>query len=835
MDQCRQLFVDLRYGLRTLRKSPAFSLVAILILSLGIGANTAIFTLLKAVMLQSLPIKDPGQVVLFFDGVESGVYSGGSFPANIFSYPFWEYLRDHNNSFQSLSAFRQSSDRLTMQLVGSSNSPQREQVKGHLISGSYFQVLGVNAILGRVLTPVDDKPAALPAAVISYYFWRDRFNLDRSTIGKVVDLNGTMFTIVGITPKGFFGERVENPPDLWLPLTWQPQILRRESWLWKHDIYWLNLIGRLSPGVPIENAEAAINMQLHQFFADRVTAQISPDILRQIQHAHVNLRPGARGISSMRALYSRPLHVLMAVVVFVLLIACANIATLMLARSSLREPEFVVRLALGASRSRLVRQLLSESILLSLFGGATGVAFAWFSIRILVPLIGLSSVLILRPDALILSFTLSISILTGILVGLIPALRFSRLELRGASLGSLDMGSRLLKPTHGLVVAQVALSFILCVGAGLLTHSLLDLEHQSLGFESEDLLIVKTSPRLAGFKAEELVQLYRQLQDQVGALPGVLSVSIASDSPFSGSTSSSDISIEGNPAAVKKTEVFSLGVGPQFFETLRIPLLRGRLISPEDTPPTPPVAVVNESFVREYLQNQNPLGRYLSLGEPFNPPGAQIIGVVGDCKYFNMREQPKPMVFFSAWQSGGGEAYVGEIIMRTSNNTSVTAAELRRVISQLDTRLPILEITTVHDQAFRSLHQETVITSLSSFFALLALLLACVGLYGTMAYSVARRTNEIGIRKALGAQAPQILLLVLRQALTLIVIGVVIGVAGAVAVTRIIASMLYGITTTDSLTFVGVSLLVVLVGLAASYIPARQAMYLEPMVALRHE
>ena len=831
------LVQDLRYGLRQLRRAPGLFAVAVISLGLGIGANTAIFTLINAVMLQNLPVQDPGRLVLFYDGINDGVYSGDGFPGDIFSYASWEYFRDHNESFQGLCAFRQSSDRLVMHLVGSTDSGPKEQAEGHLVSGSYFQVLGVRAAAGRMLTPEDDALAAPPVTVISYKFWHDRFNLDRSAIGKVVDLNGTAFTIVGVAEREFFGERVQRPPDFWLPLTRQAEVLQRESWLAKRDVHWLNLMGRLKPGVTLERAQATLNTQLQQFYTAQSGTRVSPERLRKIHQAHIELKPGGRGISWLRVFYSEPLHVLMAVVALVLLIACANVATLLLARASARQQELFARLALGASRTRLIRQLLTESLLLALFGGAAGVGFAWVSVKFLASMVGVSSVVKVTPDVLVLCFTLGVSILTGISFGLVPALRFSAMDWKlGSAVRSPDFGMSRFNLAHALVVLQVALSSVLLIEAGLLTHSLLGLEHQDLGFSRDNLLLVRTDPRLAGYQPTELYALYRQFQDQLNVLPGVLSASIARYSPLSGNSSSSNFSIEGYiPPTGKELTIFSVEVGPQFFETLRIPLMLGRPIGPRDTPAAPEVAVVSESFVREFLPNQNPIGRHFRLGAPFRAPGAEIVGVVADSKYYKMSEKPKPMAFFSLWQQGGRDAYAGQLLVRTSGDPSGAANQVRRAIHEIDSRLPILDVTTLREQVYESLRQERMITRLCSFFGLLALLLASVGLYGTMSYSVVRRTNEIGIRMALGAQHSRLLWMVLRESVVLAILGLAFGLPLAMGATRWIKSFLFRVPPTDPAGIGAAVFLLAAVSTLAGFLPARRATKVDPMVALRHE
>jgi predicted permease len=606
-------------------------------------------------------------------------------------------------------------------------------------------------------------------------------------------------------------------------------------------LYWLNLMGRLKPGVTAEIAQANLNTQLHQYYTAQAGSRITPERQRQIQSAHIQLKPGARGISVLRFAYSEPLHVLMAVVALVLLIACANVATLMLARASARRQELFVRLALGARRSRLVRQLLTESVLLALFGALAGAVLAGWGVHLLVAMLPLASVVEVKPDLLVLGFTLAVSVLTGVLFGLMPALRSSKMGLTGgaAARSSASSGGSTFKPAYTLVVLQVALSSVLLVGAALLTHSLLDLERQDLGFNSENVLLVSTGFRLAGVPPAELLPLYRQIQERLNSLPGATSASMARFSPISGGISSNNFSLAGyEPPAEKAMNVYKLEVGPGFFETLGVPLLLGHPFGPQDTPASPFVAVVNETFVQEYLPNQNPIGRRMSIGSPFKAPGAEIIGVVADSKYYNLREKPKPMAFFSLWQAGADkhlDAYAGELMIRTSRDPSGAIAEVRRVLIETDSRLPILGAQTLHDQIYESLNQERMITKSCSFFGLLALVLACIGLYGTMAYSVARRTNEIGIRMALGAQRSRVLWLFLRDSVALVALGLTLGLPLAMSTTRWIKSLLFGLPPVDWLAFGGTLVLMVAVSGLASYLPARRATKVDPMVALRYE
>lgn len=830
------LVQDVRYGIRQLVRTPLISMVAVLSLTLGIGANTAVFTLVNAVTLRTLPVRDPGRLVLFYDGISTGVYRGDKgYPTEIFSYRAWEYFRDHNEAFEGLCAFRQSSDGLVMQVAASADSGRKEQATGYLVSGNYFSVLGVRPAAGRVLTPADDTLAATPTAVISYRFWRSRFNLDTAVVGTAVELNGTVFTIVGVAAPEFFGERVESPPDFWVPLTHQAEIMQRESWQDRQDVYWLNLMGRLKQGLTRQGAEASVNTQLHQFYTVQVGGRPSAEQLRQISQAHVVLRPGARGISWLRFRYSEPLHVLMGIVALVLLIACVNIATLLLARASARRRELFVRLALGSSRRRLIRQLLTESLLLACLGGATGVVFAWWGARVLVVVFGAPSVVDIRPDLLVLCFTLGTCILTGFGFGLGPALRATAIELRSSPEARTLALSRL-KSARALVVLQVALSVLLLVGAGLLTHSLLALVGQDLGFRPENVLLVRTDARLAGYQPAELYPFYVQLQERLNALPGVVSASIARYTPLSGSSSSSNFSLQGyTPPAGKEMKVYGVEVGPGFFETLGIPLIQGRSIGPRDTPTSPAVAVVNQSFINQYLPNQNPIGRRFRLGSPFREPAVEIVGVVPDSKYYDIRENAKPMAYFSAWQTSGREAYVGEILIRTSRNPADVAGEVRRALNDFDARLPVLRVTSLGEQVYKSVQKERMLAQFCSFFGLLALLLASIGLYGTLAYSVARRTGEIGLRMALGARRPQVLWMVLRESLLLVLVGLACGLPLAIGATRWLRSFLFGIPTLDPVGIGAAIILLTTASTLAGYLPARRATKIDPLVALRCE
>lgn len=825
---------DIRYGFRQLAKAPVLVTVAVLSLALGIGANTAIFTLINAVMLQSLPVRDPGRLVLFYDGTSTGVYSGGDLQSDEFSYPFWQYLKAHHDSFESLSAFRQSNDRVILHVAGSSDTGPSEQAAAHLVSGNYFDVLGVQAAAGRVLTPSDDDVSAPRVAVLSYPFWRDRFHRDPAIVGHEVVLNGTAFTIVGVADREFFGERIRTAPDFWVPLCFQAQILQQKSWLEAQDYYWLNFIGRMKPGVTLAGAQSAVNLRLHQFYLEQAGTRLSPEIRRKIEGTRIQLKPGGGGISGLRYLYSKPLQILMAVVAVVLLIACANIATLLLARASARRQEFLARLALGASRGRLLRQVLTESVLLSVLGGIAGAGFAWWNVKLLVLLLHVYSVVKVRPDPAVLGFTLALSVLTGILFGIFPAFKFSRLEPRPGNIPKpAAIGKWRFSAAHVLIALQVALSLILLLGAGLLAHSLLALERQNIGFRRDNILVIRTDASLAGYQQSELLPLYRQIVDRLSGLPGVVSASIGRFTPESGSSSSGNFSIEGRiESPGKMLNVYYLPVAPGFLETLGIPFLAGRTISGRDLPGSTTAAIVNQTFVHEYLPNRNPLGEHISLGAPFKAPGAEIVGVVADSKYYDFRERPEPMAFFSLWQTPVAEI---EIVLRTAAAPSAVVAEAREALKQVSSKLPILNTTTLNAQIEKSLDQQKMITTLCSIFGLLALILASIGIYGTLAYSVAGRTVEIGIRMAVGARRRNVIWLVLRDSFVLITLGLTIGLPLALGATRWLKSFLFGVAEIDPVATVAAVLLIVALALLAGYFPARRAARIDPMRALRHE
>lgn len=829
------LFHDVRYGFRQLRKSRLLVTTAIASLALGIGANTAIFTLIKAVMLQSLPVTDPARLVLFYDGIDTGVYSGESPGSEMFSVPFARYLQEHNDVFASLCSFRQEIDRTSLIVGTTSGSAPTERVRAHLVSGRYFETFGVRAAAGRLLRWEDDRSSATPVAILSHRFWKARFGGRQTAIGQTVTLNSGVFTIAGVAQEGFFGERVEREPEFWVPLSFQPQITRRESWLDDQNIYFLNMLGRLKPGVSKAAAQAAIAVQLRQYYRARLGSSPSKDALKKVLSLQPKLRPGGSGISGLRYRFAQPLRILMGVVGLVLLIACANIATLLLARDAARRPEFLARLALGASRSRLVRQVLTESVLLALLGGLAGAALAWGCARFLLLAMHVDSVVKVKPDASVLAFTLAVTIATGLLFGSLPALLSSRIDLRHTTCSKH-------RPKAGsgqsLIALQVALSIMLLICSGLLVRSLLLLGSQELGFNKDNLLVVETDPRLAGYEPKDLFALYRELDARLNAFPGVLSATLARYTPISGSKSSSNFSIQGYTAKAGETlDVNTTEVAPRFFQTFGIPLVLGRWIDERDTPSSKIVAVVNNMFVNAYFKGQDPIGCHISLGAPFKSPGAEIVGVVGDSKYFDLRESAAPMAFFSVWQTSRGSSFVyaNAVVLRTRQSPLRLASAARELLKSVDSRLPILRTRTMSEQIDSSLEQQRLLASLCSAFGILALLLAAVGIYGTLAYSVARRKPEIGIRMAIGAQRHHVLWMVLRESAQIVAMGLLAGLPLAYWAATALRSYLFGITLTDGPAALVAISSVVVFALLAAYLPARRATKVDPTQALRYE
>ena len=835
------LLKDIRYGFRGLLKRKAFAAIAVLTLALGIGANTAIFTLINAVMLKSLPVEKPEELVLFNDTASEGTSlednpQTGEWER--FSYASYEYFRDHNQSFQDIAALRSGESRLSVRRTDTPGSAAA-RASGHLVSGNYFSLLGVRAMRGRVLTPEDDKPGAAPAVVLCYRYWEQQLGSDPTIVGKNLIINGTNFTVVGITPPEFFGTRVRRPPDIWLPLSFHPQIELRESFLTNKQAYWLTPIGRLKPGVSMDQAQASVNLALRQHLTEEAGSQLTEERKKGIQNTYVTLVSGEGGISGLRRIYSEPLRMLMIIVFMVLLIACANVGSLLLSRAASRKAEISLRMALGATRWRIVRQLITESMLLAAVGGLCGVLLAQWGVTVLVSLVAKTSPLDTRPDAGVLAFTVGVSIIAGLLFGLIPAVQASRTNLSSAMKEKNRMRSGFLRISLSslMVVFQVCLSMVLLTGAGLFARSLVKLQSEDIGFERNNLMLVGIDPRLAGYKVSELPTLYQQVIERLSSLPQVRNVSLATYAPMSGSGRSSSVSIPGyTPQPGEDMIVQDVLAGPKYAETLGMPLLRGREIEVRDTASSPRIAVVNSTFAEHYFAGQNPIGRSFTFGDETDGGAPlEIVGVVGDIKSGDAREKPEPAVYRPIVQIQEQGAYTCTIHIRTLSDPTPLTPQVRQMINQIDDKLPVFGVTTMDEQLRDNLNQERLIAQLVSFFGALALILACIGLYGVMAHGVSRRTNEIGIRMALGARGGNIAWMVLRETLYLVLAGLLIGVPAALLGARLIASQLFGLSATDPLTLITAAIILTLVALLAGYLPARRAARVNPLNALRYE
>jgi predicted permease len=809
---------DLRYAARTLRKNPGVTVVAVLSLALGIGANTAIFSLIDMVLLKTLPVARPEQLYVLQPAGRQGL--------GAFSYAGFQTLRDANQVFSDVFTCSEEGERWNVIHNG-----QAELATGQLVTGNYFSALGVRAIAGRVITPADDN-TEMPVAVISYSYWKRKFALDASALGSSLTVNGISLTIIGVAPAEFFGVAVGFAPEIWAPMSLQPRLSHGESLL-DAGTWWLLAMGRLKPGVSEQQARANLEVLVPAVQqAMRISDRFGFDHFSRIE-----LGPGGAGISALRREFSVPLRILMIVVALVLLIACANVANLLLARANARQAEMAIRIALGGGRARLMRQLLTESMLLAMMGGVVGLVFALWSSNLLIAFLASSRLtLTLRPhlDLRMLAFTGAVSIATGILFGVAPALRATRIHLAPA----LKENSRSLAGTRMnlgkvLVVLQVAVCLVLLTGAGLFVGTLQNLRTKDLGFNSGNILLMTLEPALAGYKDATLTSLYQQLMERIDAVPGVRSASLSRWGLIGAGYAGRNVSIPGYTPQTRSDQNTGFNVvGPRFFETNGIPLSAGREFAPADTAAAPRVAIVNQKFARFYFGRENPIGKRFTFPPRPDQP-FEIVGVVGDAKYFQLRKQIPRMVFVPFLQSSGMSRMI--VAVRTAANPTSMVSILRREIQAIAKDVPISSVRTQEQQLDATLVQERLLATLAGFFSLLALVLTCVGLYGILSYAVTRRTNEIGVRVALGASYNDVLWLILRDSVLLVGIGLAIGAVGTLATTRLISKMLFGLAPHDPATIAAGALLLSAVVAFAGWLPARRAARVDPMVALRYE
>jgi len=830
------LMQDLHYGTRTMLRSPGLTIVAVLSLALGIGANTAIFSLMDAVMLRALPVEEPGQLVLFGDGRAAG--STDDFPdstTRLFSYPFYREIQKKNQVFAGVAAILSIPFGTHGTVEGRGSI---EQMNTELVSGTYFSVLGVNPVLGRTLADADDQtPGASPVAVASNSWWKRRFGRDPGIVGRKVTIGSTVYTIVGVTPAEFFGTTVGQSPDLWIPLSMEKQISPGWNGLDNKFFQSLYIVARLKPAVRMEQAGANVNLLFKQVLHEYAGPAPSQQRLDDIQRARIDLTSVARGLSRLRRQFSDPLEILMTVVGLVLLIACANIANLLLARATARHREIAVRQALGARRSRLIRQLLTESLLLALVGGVLGVAFASWADHLLLAMVSRGPEplpLDVSIDARLLAFTFGVSLVTALLFGTVPALRATRLTLTNSlkeGRGPVGAAARSLL-AKALVVSQVAFSLVLLVGAGLFLRSLVNLNHVDTGFNKENVLRLQLDPGAVGYKEDaRLAALYQEIEQHVSALPGVRAASI-SFFTFNEGSWTTHVSVQGYAPPGNSREVSHNIVGAGYFASLGIPLLVGRTFGPQDTTASAKVAVVNETMARQLFPAGSPIGRHFGIGGPEHANEIEVVGVVKDAKYDSLKEHPQPADFIPYSQH---IQYLGDFEVRSSGDPKMIASAVRRAIAEVDHNLPVSGVTTLAEQVGRSVASQRLVARLSAFFGLLAVFLACIGIYGLMSYAVTRRTNEIGIRMALGAGRANVLWLVMGEILALAALGITIGVPAALAGDRVVSSLLFGLSSNDPVTMLTAPAILLVVAALAGYLPARRASKVDPMVALRYE
>jgi predicted permease len=838
------VFQDIRYGMRQILRTPGHSAVAVLSLALGIGANTAIFTLMNDLLLRQLPVRDPKQLVSFGDGTSSGVIESSSPGAyDIFPYEFYRRLAAQPNPpLAGITAFGSFELQVNVRTGDGAAGPATQPLS-HLVSGNFFSVLGAQPVMGRTLEPSDTAvDGGNPVAVVSHNYWQLQLASDPHAVGRVIAINGMPFTIVGVMPAGFYGvELNENVPDLWLPITMQPQITMSTTLLKPEGMFWIHMAGRLKPGSSAAQAQTWVSEQFRRFLVDRAGAAISADRRKAIAGTYIPLLPIGAGLSTIRAQYERPLYVLMGMVGVVLLIACANLANLLLAKIAAREREFAARLALGSSRARILRQILVETLLLAFGGGAPGLGLAFAGTATLIHFLadGGTTALSPAPDVHVLLFTLGISLATGLLFGTVPAWRGSRSTVAGALNAQTrtvaGAGNRRRILPRVLVAAQVTLSVILVAMAGLLLRTLHNLASQDTGLDRTHVLVVQTNLKFAGYQPSQVNAVYDKILDRINALPGVKTAAMSGAPPMTNGSWGSPITIAGrpvNPQEEVSTQLNRVSAG--YFETLGIPLLQGRTIAPQDTGSALKAAVVNETFVHRFYPKGDALGHTFTVADPAVHGSWQIVGVVKDAHYNRPGEEPRPFTYLALEQLDGDDAYGYCLQVRAAGDPRQIAGEVRSALAQVDPNLPIV-MDTLAETVDHQIREQAFISQLSAFFSLLALTLACLGLYGVMTYSVVRRTSEIGVRMALGASRGRVLWIVLRESLLLLGIGIALGVPAALAAARLIQAGLYGVGPSDPLTLFSATAAIALVVTGAACLPARRATKIDPMVALRYE
>lgn len=837
-----QLLQDLRYALRILRKSPGFAAVAILSIALGIGVNTAIFSLIDAVMLKSLPVREPTQLVIVGDPTRTGALSEGPGRADIFSYPFFERFRLQQNVFSDLYANARC-EHLDVSLPdGTAIGTSEDRIRGRFVTGNFFSLLDVHPFIGRAFSEEEVRvPGSAPVVVISHGFWQRSFGDDASAVGRKLIVNGSSFTIIGVMPSEFAGDIVGAPTDIWFPITMQTQANPGHDYLKDPLVSWIVIMGRLKPGVSLAQADASVQGLAHRLIKDLYTGKHSAEGLRDLLNQKIEVTPGAKGFSRMRHDFAGPLIVLMGIVGIVLLICCANVANLQLARAAARGREMSLRLAIGAAQSRLVRQLLTESLVISILGASLGLMFAlWGSELLLRVSYRGGPSLNIRLDATILLFTAAVAVLSGLLFGLAPAVQARRLDLISALRENKAQPAGLARAFgKALVVLQIVFSLVLLVSAGLFIRTLRNLQGLDVGYARNGLVLANLDFQTAGYTDKRINQLTSNLLEKIRQLPGVESASASENGLFSGTDSDSTVEVEGFVArSLTEKSNRSDRVAPDYFHTVGTPLLAGRGIASQDSPNAARVAVINEKMAHFYFPHENPVGRHLFESGPDgrNRVAITIVGVVRDVKQNQLR-QPAPRRYYTPLLQHQPDDPIGALNLeiRTRANSAAILNPVRRAIKSVDPKLPILDLKTADELIDDDLDQEKLVAKLSAFFGVLAVLLAAIGLYGVMSYLTVRRTTEIGVRMALGARSQAVLRMVLGETVRLLAVGLIIGIACALLFASLLTKILFGLSPFDPMTTFCAALLITIAATAATYIPARRASRIDPIIALRYE
>jgi predicted permease len=865
------LLRDLGYGFRMLRRSPYITAVAILSLGLGIGANTALFSVVDAVLLKTLPVEAPEQLIIF-EWQAGRVFrtSGMSGTSNVdvppnmrglslFRYDVFEKMQQARNAATADSPL---SDLFAFGPIHEINArvgEEAEIINGQGVSGAYYSGLKLQPSVGRTITEEDDQLGVTPVVVLSDRYWQERFGASPSVVGQPLILNKQAFTIIGVTPPAFTGTlQVDYQPDVTIPLALEPLLRGENSTLGtvkRPGVWWLNLMGRLKPGATAEQAQQSLNSTFQSTALEVMPPPRKADQPAQLDpkdYPRLLTESGSRGMQDRRKSYAPTIYGLFIVVALVLLIACANLTNLLLARATLRRPEISVRLAVGAGRWRLMRQLLTESLLLAVLGGTVGVFFAFWGKGALVALTSedtglLPSGVNLNLNWRVLVFTLSISLVTALVFGLVPAWRATSLDLTTALKHSRRMTSGASRLSKGLLVVQVALSALLLAGAGLFLRTLYNLNHVNLGFNQNNLLVFKLQPEQGGYKDERLVKFYQQLFEKFDHLPGVQSATFSRVELIADDNWFNDFLLPGEQKEnAPEHETMRQMVRENYFATMEIPFLRGREFTAQDDQHAPRVAIVNEAFARNFFPRAEVLGKRVRFTDDTRE--VEIVGVVADTKYRSQREDIKPL-FYTPWQQEGETIGTMSFALRTTGEPAALVTSVRQAVRELDSNLPVTGVSTQTARAQATLAKERLYARLLSFFGILALLLAAIGLFGVLAHSVSQRTNEIGVRMAFGAQMSNILRLVIWQGMKLVLLGLAVGAACGYGLKRLAASgnfgpnswqrrmgdLLYGVNAIDPLTLMAILLLLTLVALIACWIPARRAAKVDPLVALRYE